>query len=161
MTINIRDPGTIAASIPLAADGEACALVTVPQTTGTSPPLAQAARCRLPNRRMSLNIDFEHAMEPGAICRRYQLTIGFYRGGRVGEIFLDGVLVGCELEMHLDDAAALCSRLLQHGEPPSELCRSLASAGVLREALRIAAAIEQDGPEAEFTSIPRTPGSPI
>jgi hypothetical protein len=156
MTINFHNPDTIAAAIALATTGEASALVTVPQTKGTSP-----TRRRLPDRRMSLNIDFDHAMGPGAVCRRYQLTIGFSGGGRVGEIFLDGVRVGSELEMHLDDAATLCSRLLQHGEPPSELCRSLATASVLREALRIAASIERDGPEAEFTSTSLAPGSSI
>ena len=69
-------------------------------------------RCRLPNRRMSLTLDFEHAMQPGESPRSYVLTIGFYPNGRVGEIFLDGVKIGSTLETHIDDGATLPSPIL-------------------------------------------------
>lgn len=89
-------------------------------------------------------------MQPGENPRTYLLTIGFYPSGRVGEIFLDGVKIGSTLETHLDDGATLASRNLQRGDSASDLSRRLTEAGVIREALRIAAAIEAGGPEADL-----------
>ena len=99
---------------------------------------------------MSLNLEFAHAMQRGETSRFYQLTIGFYPDGRVGEIFLDGVRVGSNLETHLDDGATLASRCLQYGDCTFDLSSRLAKASVIREALRLAAAIERDGPEADL-----------
>ena len=107
-------------------------------------------RRRLPNRRMSLTLEFEHAMQPGESPRSYLLTIGVYRSGRIGEIFFDGVKIGSTLKTHLDDGATLASRSLQYGDHAADLSRRLTEAGVIREALRIAAAIEAGGPEADF-----------
>ena len=107
-------------------------------------------RRRLPDRRMSLTLEFEHAMQPGESPRSYLLTIGFYPNGRVGEIFLDGVKIGSALETHLDDGATLASGSLQYGDSAANLSRRLAEAGVIREALRIAATIEAGGPDADF-----------
>jgi len=75
-------------------------------TRRESPPIESGMnRRRLPNRRMSLTLEFEHVMQAGESPRSYLLTIGFYPGGRIGEIFLDGVKIGSTLKTHLDDGA--------------------------------------------------------
>ena len=147
------NPAEDAAAAPpttAAAASEAGRLFPVPSA---SPPAAggfPVGRRRLRNRRMSLNLEFAHAMQPGETPRLYLLTIGFYPNGRVGEIFLDGVKVGSNLETHLDDGATLVSRCLQYDDRAFDLSSRLAKASVIREALRLAAAIERDGPEADL-----------
>ena len=66
-------------------------------------------RNRLPNRRASQNIAF------GRDNLNYQMTIGLYPDGRVGEIFLNAEHANSLLDVLAHDAAILASLALQHG----------------------------------------------
>ena len=136
-----------------AAASEAGRLDPVPPASSSAAGGLPLGRRRLRNRRMSLNLEFAHAMQRGETSRFYQLTIGFYPDGRVGEIFLDGVKIGSNLETHLDDGTTLVSRCLQYGDRAFDLSSRLAKASVIREALRLAAAVERDGPEADLGDV--------
>ena len=68
-----------------------------------------AVRERLPNRRRSTVVAFEHDGQ------RYRASAGFFRGGAVGEIFLDVGKAGSAVQCFADDAAVLASLLLQYG----------------------------------------------
>ena len=63
-------------------------------------------RHRLPNRRKNETMEIE--IENQA----YSITLGFYPDGEVGEIFIAGGKVGCQLDGVLADAAILLSRCL-------------------------------------------------
>jgi|GEM_PF-4754236 len=51
--------------------------------------------------------------------------VGFYADGRAGEIFIDGVKSGSQLEGLVDDSAVLISMLLQSGWSPADLAKKL------------------------------------
>lgn len=104
-------------------------------------------RRRLPDRRMSLTVGFEHEGQ------RYHLTVGFHGDGAVGEVFLDGPKVGSERDSHLDDEAVLASRLIQHGELPHDIAKGLTKGTAIRRALQIAAAIQAGGPAAPLPDV--------
>jgi ribonucleoside-diphosphate reductase alpha chain len=69
-----------------------------------------AERVRLPNRRVSELVDFEHA------GRRWTLTVGRFADGRVGEVFLDTPKASAIGEIAAD-AAIAASVAFQHGAP--------------------------------------------
>jgi hypothetical protein len=69
------------------------------------------ARNSLPNRRASQNIAFERDN------LKYQMTIGLYPDGRVGEIFLNAEHSNSLLDVMTHDAAILASIALQFGCP--------------------------------------------
>jgi hypothetical protein len=69
----------------------------------------KAGRDRLPNRRACETISFER---DGS---KYQMTVGFYPDGRVGEIFLNHDHGDSLLDVLTSDAAILASLALQHG----------------------------------------------
>jgi ribonucleoside-diphosphate reductase alpha chain len=77
------------------------------------------ARNRLPNRRASQNIAF------GRDNLNYQMTIGLYPDGRVGEIFLNAEHATSLLDVLAHDAAILASLALQYGAPLSEITHPL------------------------------------
>jgi len=77
------------------------------------------ARDRLPNRRTSQNIAF------GRDNLNYQMTIGLYPDGRVGEIFLNAEHANSLLDVLAHDAAILASLALQYGAPLSEITHAL------------------------------------
>ena len=64
-------------------------------------------RERLPNRRVSELVDFEHGW------RRWTLTVGRFADGRVGEVFLDTPKASAIGEIAAD-AAIAASVALQH-----------------------------------------------
>ena len=69
-----------------------------------------ATREKLPNRRPSEAIQFQHN---GAT---YTATVScFFGSNRLAEIFLDHSRPNSELAEHANDAAVLASLLLQHG----------------------------------------------
>jgi hypothetical protein len=68
-----------------------------------------STRDRLPNRRLAETIVFER---DGS---RYQMTVGFYPDGRIGEIFLNADRGDSLLDVLTSDAAILASLALQHG----------------------------------------------
>lgn len=80
-------------------------------------------RARLPNRRPNVTAAVEHA------GRSYAVTIGFYRDGRVGEVFTHGAKAGSEIDFLLDDACVAISLLLQLGADPSALATSMGRLG--------------------------------
>ncbi|UWU87937.1 hypothetical protein N2605_16295 [Bradyrhizobium yuanmingense] len=74
-------------------------------------PLQQTgiARQRLPNRRASETLSFEHA---GA---DFTMTAGYYADGRLGEIFINAAHANSALDALASDAAIALSFALQHG----------------------------------------------
>jgi hypothetical protein len=81
-----------------------------------SPP---AQRDRLPTRRASQNITFERAN------LKFQLTIGIYPDGRVGEVFLNSEHSNSMLDAMAHDAAILASLCLQFGCPLETIAHAL------------------------------------
>jgi hypothetical protein len=76
-------------------------------------------RIRLPNRRRCESFEFEHA------GLRFTLCAGFYRDGRIAEIFLSSNKPGSPIEAIARDAAVTVSIALQFG----------ADLGTIRQAL--------------------------
>jgi hypothetical protein len=64
-----------------------------------------------PNRRPAETIAFERDRS------RYQITVGFYPDGRIGEIFVNADRPDSALDALTSDAAILASLALQHGCP--------------------------------------------
>lgn len=73
----------------------------------------------LPNRRASENISFE--------CRgqAYVATLGFYRDGRLGEVFLRSGKTGTDMNVATIETAIAVSFALQHGCDLETLRKSL------------------------------------
>jgi hypothetical protein len=67
------------------------------------------ARNRLPNRRPCETIAFERNGS------RYQMTVGYFPNGAVGEVFLNADRGDSLLDVLTSDAAILASLALQHG----------------------------------------------
>src|SRR5262245_59528271 len=92
-------------------------------------PNAQTMRKRLPNRRASGSIEFEHE------GLRYHCTASRFPDSALAEIFLSCSKVGSAAQMHADCSAIMASLLLQHGLDARVLARCVAGSA-------IAAAIE-------------------
>lgn len=75
-------------------------------------------RQRLPNRRGSVVVAFEHEGQ------RYRASASRFANGRMAEIFLDVGKAG-SIQRHADDAAVLTSLLLQHGVPIEQIRHSV------------------------------------
>jgi len=90
------------------------------------------ARQRVPNRRLSMIVSFEHE------GRRYRASGSRFADGRLAEIFLDTGKAGSAVQAHADNEAILASLLLQHGVAIGAIRHSidgpLATALVLLEA---------------------------
>jgi len=67
------------------------------------------ARNRLPNKRSCETVAFERD------GHQFQMTVGFYLDGRVGEIFLNHDRSDSLFDALTSDAAILASLALQHG----------------------------------------------
>ena len=76
-------------------------------------------RDRLPNRRPAETFAFERDN------LKYQMTVGLYPDGRVGEIFLNAEHANSLLDVLAHDAAILASLALQYGAPLSEITHAL------------------------------------
>lgn len=76
--------------------------------------LARGEREQLPDRRMSMQLDFVHG---GAIPHKYTATLGVHGDGTVAEIFLNTGKEGSLAQTLAHDAAILLSLLLQYGAP--------------------------------------------
>lgn len=76
-------------------------------------------RQRLPNRRNSEIIEFEHEN------RRYRATVSRFSDGRIAEVFLDIGRFGSDLHLHAQDSAILCSLALQSGVPDAVICDAI------------------------------------
>jgi ribonucleoside-diphosphate reductase alpha chain len=78
------------------------------------------ARHRLPNRRSSTVVQFEHDSQ------RYRASGSFWPAtGHLAEVFLDVGKAGSAVQVHADDAAVLASLLLQHGVSVAAIRHSL------------------------------------
>ena len=78
---------------------------------GQGEPPDKAARTRLPNRRQAETISFSRDGSS------YQMTIGFYSNGTIGELFLSADRCDSLLNVMVHDAAIAVSLALQHGCP--------------------------------------------
>jgi hypothetical protein len=68
-----------------------------------------SGRLRLLNRRRNESFEFEHA------GLRFTLCAGFYRDGRIAEIFISSNKPGSPIEAVARDGAILASLCFQHG----------------------------------------------
>jgi hypothetical protein len=66
-------------------------------------------RQRLPNRRASETLSFEH------VGAAFTMTAGYYDDGRLGEIFINAAHANSALDALASDAAIALSFALQHG----------------------------------------------
>ena len=80
-------------------------------------------RERLPNRRSTKAIDIEVA------GNGYQLGVGYFADGRIGEVFVTGPKLGSDMHGLLADLGVVISRLLQHGDTPPSLAAGMARLG--------------------------------
>jgi hypothetical protein len=79
----------------------------------------QGQRDRLPNRRAAISTSFERA------GTGFEMTVGHYADGRVGEIFLNADRANSLLDFLMSDAAILASIALQYGAPLDEIRHAL------------------------------------
>jgi hypothetical protein len=98
------------------------------------------ARNSLPNRRASQNIAFERDN------LKYQMTIGLYPDGRVGEIFLNAEHSNSLLDVMTHDAAILASIALQFGCPLDTLRHAIKRNSSGEAASPIGAALDRITP---------------
>ena len=94
------------------------------------------ARRRLPNRRSSETIAFEHG---GA---SFTMTAGRYTDGEIGEIFINAAHANSALDALASDAAIAISFALQHGASLDDLARALKRDSRGEPASPIGAALE-------------------
>jgi hypothetical protein len=86
---------------------------------GQNVPAGKVARNRLPNRRNAVTTTFQG---DGA---RFEMTVGYYPDGRVGEVFLNADRANSLLDFLMSDAAILASIALQYGAPLDEIMHAL------------------------------------
>ena len=103
-------------------------------------------RERLPNRRVSELVDFEHG------GRKWTLTVGRFADGRVGEVFLDTPKASAIGEIAAD-AAIAASVAFQHGAPLETVRHALADrrAGPLGAALALIDAYQAQHKDSQQT----------
>jgi hypothetical protein len=97
----------------------------------------KVARRRLPNKRAAETIAFER---DGSA---YEMTIGFYPDGAVGEVFLNADRTDSLLDVMVSDAAILTSLALQYGCPLDELRHALKRDGRGNASSPIGLALDQ------------------
>jgi hypothetical protein len=83
--------------------------------TACPTPATMPERDRLPDRRGAISTSFER---DGA---RFEMTAGYYRDGRPGELFLNADRANSLLDFLMSDAAILASIALQYGASLDEL----------------------------------------
>jgi hypothetical protein len=71
------------------------------------------ARSTLPDRRRAETFAVKH----GGYNSEFQVTLGYYQDGRVGEVFIAGAKAGSGVEAVARDGAVLLSIALQFGVP--------------------------------------------
>jgi len=99
-------------------------------------------RHRLPDRRRGESFEFYHGN------LGFTATIGRYRDGRIGEVFLSAHKSGGALEAVARDAAIVVSIALQHGGDLGTIRRALTRDGNGTPATLIGAALDaiEEGP---------------
>ena len=92
-------------------------------------------RQRLPNRRPCSTLLFRHNGSS------YNLTVGFYAGGKVGETFIDGPRIGSEVAHLVHDVAVLVSIAVQYQVPVEVMRRAVGRTELTGTAHSIAGAV--------------------
>ena len=80
-------------------------------------------RERLPDRRCSETFDFKVLV--GTAELHYTATAGYYRDGRIGELFLNNHKSNSTADTNARDAAIALSFALQHGADLGEIRKAL------------------------------------
>jgi len=108
-------------------------------------------RTRLADRRPSITGRVPFVMADG---REISLTVtfGFDDTGSVREVFCADFKVGSDMHAAVVDSCILLSRLLQHGDPPEELARTLCDPPSLVGSIARAASLVQLDLFANMTS---------
>ena len=80
-------------------------------------------RERLPERRRSETFDLEVVV--GTATLKYTATVGFYKDGRIGELFLNNHKSNSTADTNARDAAIALSFALQHGADVEAIRRAV------------------------------------
>lgn len=88
-------------------------------------PIREQRRDPLPNRRLGETYELQH----GGKRAVFQITLGRYAEGRVGEVFISGGKSGTEVEANVRDTAILVSIALQHGVPVATMASAITREG--------------------------------
>ena len=80
-------------------------------------------REQLPDRRRSETFDLEIVV--GHATLKYTATVGFYKDGRIGELFLNNHKSNSSADTNARDAAIALSFALQHGADLEEIRKAL------------------------------------
>ena len=80
-------------------------------------------REQLPDRRRSETFDLEVVV--GTATLKYTATVGFYKDGRIGELFLNNHKSNSTADTNARDAAIALSFALQHGADLEEIRKAL------------------------------------
>ncbi|RIK91752.1 MAG: hypothetical protein DCC73_14920 [Proteobacteria bacterium] len=101
------------------------------------------ARVKLPARRRSVNVKYEHG------GRRFFAGVGFDAAGVVKELWIDGPKAGSGEQAALHDASAVVSVALQYGAPIAALAAAVdmqddQPVSALGAAVMLAAALERE-----------------
>jgi hypothetical protein len=99
--------------------------------------ICKPVRERLPNRRASQNIGVE------SDNIKYQMTVGHYPDGRVGEVFLNAEHANSLLDALAHDAAIAVSLALQHGCTLETITHALKRDAAGKAASPIGAALDR------------------
>lgn len=70
-------------------------------------------RCMLPSRRPAETFDMMFGQQRTV----FNVTVGYYTNGVVGEVFVSGAKAGSEIDAITRDGAVLLSLAIQHGVP--------------------------------------------
>jgi hypothetical protein len=81
-------------------------------------------RTRLADRRPSVTDRVSFVLADGSRIR-LTVTFGFNQAGEVREVFCADFKAGSDMHATVMDSCILLSRLLQHGDTPGELARTL------------------------------------
>jgi hypothetical protein len=92
-------------------------------------------RERLPNRRSSEIVEFEHE------GRRYTATLSRFTDGRIAEVFLDVAKFGSDVNLLASESAILASLALQNGVPAGAIAGAIK--GPIAKALSIVMLVKQ------------------
>lgn len=93
--------------------------------TETVVPISDHRRELLPNRRLGETFELQH----GGKAAVFQVTLGRFPDGRVGEVFINGGKSGTEVEANVRDTAILVSLALQHGVPVATMASAITREG--------------------------------
>ena len=104
-------------------------------------------RAHLPSRRLNQTCKVRYLFSSGQKEMDILITVGYDERHRAKEVFCADFKAGSDLHAIVMDACIPLSRLLQHGDTPDELARSMCEPHSLLGT--IAAAVAREG---QFTS---------